>query len=161
MKSISLKAHWARTSALARGLTLAALAASAWALSTAATQAHARDNISWSIGIGSPGVAVGVSNYPPVYGNAYPVYEQRYPVYEERYPVYEERRPIYQRPIVVERRPVVVYPQPIYVQPRPYYRSNWGYGPRWGDREYGRGHRGHGHRGGRDWDDDGDRRGHR
>lgn len=154
MKSISLKAHWARTSALARGLTLAALAASAWALSTAATQAHARDNISWSIGIGSPGVAVGVSNYPPVYGNAYPVYE-------ERYPVYEERRPIYQRPIVVERRPVLVYPQPIYVQPRPYYRSNWGHGPRWGDREYGRGPRGHGHRGGRGWDDDGDRRGHR
>lgn len=154
MKAFSLKAHWARTSALARGLTLAALAASAWAMSTAATEAQARDNISWSIGIGSPGVAVGVSNYPPVYGNAYPVYE-------ERYPVYEERRPIYQRPIVVERRPVVVYPQPIYVQPRPYYRSNWGHGPRWDDRRYGHGHRGHGHRGGRGWDNDDDRRGHR
>ena len=161
MKTASLKAHWARTSALARGLTLVALAASAWALSTAATQAHARDNISWSIGIGSPGVAVGVSNYP-VYVNRYPVYEERYPVYEERYPVYQERRPIYQRPIVVERRPVVVYPQPIYVQPRPYYRSNWGHGPRWDDRGYGHGHRKHGHRGGRDWDDDdGGRRGHR
>jgi hypothetical protein len=154
MKTMSLKAHWARTSALVRGFTLVALAASAWALSTAATQAHARDNISWSIGVNSPGVAVGVSNYPPVYVN-------RYPVYEERYPIYEERRPIYQRPIVVERRPVVVYPQPIYVQPRPYYRSNWGHGPRWGDRPYGHGHRGHGHRGGRGWDNDGDRRGHR
>ncbi|MDP3166074.1 MAG: hypothetical protein Q8N06_11575 [Hydrogenophaga sp.] len=159
MKTPSLSAHWARTSALARGLTLAALAASAWAMSTVATQAHARDNISWSIGVNSPGVAVGVSNYPPMYGN-------RYPVYEERYPVYEERRPIYQRPIVVERHPVMVYPQPIYVQPRPYYRSNWGHGPRWDDRRYGHGHRGHGHghghRGGRGGDDDdGGRRGHR
>lgn len=155
MKTASLKAHWARTSALARGLTLAALAASAWAMSTAATQAQARDNISWSIGIGSPGVAVGVSNYPQ------PVYVNRYPVYEERYPVYEERRPIYQRPIVVQPRPVVVYPQPVYVQPRPYYRAGWGHGPRWDDRRYGHGHRKHGHRGGRDWDDDDGRRGHR
>ncbi len=154
MKTASLKTHWARTSALARGLTLVALTASAWVASTAATLAHARDNISWSIGIGSPGVAVGVSNYPPVYGHAYPVYE-------ERYPVYQERRPIYQRPIVVHPRPVVVYPQPVYVQPRPYYRSNWGHGPRWDDRRYGHGHRKHGHRGGRDWDDDDGRRGHR
>lgn len=146
MKTASLKAHWARTSALARGLTLAALAAGAWALSTAATQAHARDNISWSIGIGSPGVSVGVSNYP-VYGHAYPVYE-------ERYPVYVERRPIYQRPIIVQPRPVVVYPQPVYVKPRPYYRAGWGHGPRWDDRRHGHGHRHHGHRGH-------DRRGHR
>ncbi|WP_291081003.1 hypothetical protein [Hydrogenophaga sp.] len=140
MKTLSLKAHWARTSALARGLTLAALAASAWAMSTVATPAQARDNISWSIGVHSPGVAVGVSNYPPVYGS-------RYPVYEERYPVYEERRPIYHRPIAVYPHPVMVYPQPIYVQPRPYYRSNWGHSPRWDDRRHGHGHRGHGHRG--------------
>lgn len=156
MKTASLKAHWARTSALARGLTLAALAASAWAMSTAATEAQARDNnISWSIGIGSPGVAVGVSNYPQ------PVYVNRYPVYEERYPVYQERRPIYQRPIIVQPRPVVVYPQPVYVQPRPYYRAGWGHGPRWDDRRHGHGYRKHGHRGGRDWDDDNGRRGHR
>lgn len=156
MNTSPLQAPWARTSALARGLTLAALAASAWALSSVATQAHARDNnLSWSIGVTSPGVAVGVSNYPPVY-------VERYPVYEERYPIYEERRPIYQRPIVVERRPVVVYPQPIYVQPRPYYRAGWGDGPRWDERRWGHGHRGHGHWGGRGWDDDdGDRRGHR
>jgi len=153
MKTASLKAHWARTSALARGLTLAALAASAWAMSTVATPAQARDNISWSIGIGSPGVAVGVSNYPQ------PVYVNRYPVYEERYPVYQERRPIYQRPIIVQPRPVVVYPQPVYVQPRPYYRAGWGHGPRWDDRRYGHGKRHHGHRG-HDRGDDG-RRGHR
>lgn len=156
MKTTSIKAHWARTSALARGLSLAALAAGAWAISAAATQAHARDNnISWSIGIGSPGVP----SYP-VYSNRYPVFEERYPVYEERYPVYEERRPIYQRPIIVQPRPVVVYPQPFYVQPRPYYGAGWGHGPRWDDRRHGHGHRGHGYRGGRDWDDD-DRRGHR
>lgn len=158
MKTSSLKAHWARTSAWARGLSLAALATGAWAVSTVATQAHARDNnLSWSIGVSSPGVAVGVSNYPPVYGSPYPVYE-------ERYPVYEERRPYYQRPIVVQPRPVVVYPQPVYVQPRPYYRAGWGYGPRWDDRRYGHGHRHrhHGHRDGRGWDDDdGGRRGYR
>lgn len=142
MKTVPLSAHWARTSAWARGLSLVALAASAWALSTAASQAHARDNnISWSIGLSSPGVAVGVTNGP--------VYVERYPVYEERYPVYVERRPVYQRPIVVERRPVVVYPQPVYVAPRPYYRAGWGYGPRWEGRGYGHrhGHGGH-HRGG-------------
>lgn len=153
MKTLSLKAQWARTSALARGLTLAALAASAWAMSTVATQAHARGDVYWSIGVNSPGVAVGVSNAPPVYVN-------QYPVYEERYPVYRERRPVYQRPIVVQPRPVVVYPQPIYVQPRPYYRAGWGHGPRWDDRRHGHHKRHHGHRGGRDWDDDG-RRGHR
>lgn len=159
MKSMSLTTHWARTSALARGLTLAALAASAWAMSVMATQAHARDNISWSIGIASPGVAVDVSNYP-VYVNRYPVYVNRYPVYEERYPIYEERRPVHQRPIVVHPRPVVVYPQPVHVYPRPYYRAGWGHGPRWDDRRHGHHKRHHGHRDWRDRDDD-DRRGHR
>ncbi|MBX3611099.1 MAG: hypothetical protein KF871_14505 [Hydrogenophaga sp.] len=115
---------------MAKGLGVLALAASAWALSGTATQAHARDDIQWSIGVNTPGVSVGVSNAPTVvYG---------YPHYG--YPVYSAP------PAVVYSRPVVVYPRPVVVQSYPVY-----VGPRWEGRRHG--HR-HGHRhGGRGWDD--------
>ena len=84
---------------------------------------HARDNVSFSVGIGAPGVAV--SN------NAYPVYSQ--PVYTQ--PVYVQPRPVYvqPQPVYIQLRPVYVQPAPVYVQPAPVY--------------YARPH-GHGHHGG-------------
>lgn len=108
----------------AKGLAMIALAAGGWAL---AGSAQARD-VYWSIGVNSPGVAVGVSNAPPPVVYSYPSYG---------YPVYEPR------PVVVYPRPVVVQSYPVY--PAPYY----GYRDdrRWHKHRHG--HR-HGHRG---WDD--------
>lgn len=78
---------------LSVALTFGALA---WAFSA---PAQARDNVYWSVGIGSPGVDVSV-------GNAVPVYVQPQPVY-------------------VQPRPLYVQPPPVYVQPWPpyYYRE--------------------------------------
>jgi hypothetical protein len=90
-----------------------ALVVAAWGLSTAASQAQARDNVYWSVGVNSPGVAVGVSNAPPVvYG----------------YPVYDPR------PVVVYPRPVVVAPQPVYYGPPAY---------RWEERRHRKWHKRH------------------
>ena len=100
--SLSLLTAWRRSSGLARGLAIAALAASGWALSAGATAAHARD-VYWSVGVESPGVSVGVSNAPPprVVVHPRPVYVEQAPVvvYADRY------RP---RPVYVERAPVVI-----------------------------------------------------
>lgn len=82
--------------------------------------AQARDNVSFSVGIGVPGVAVGVTN-------AYPVYQQ--PVYVQPAPVYYQPAPVYYRPA-----PVYYQPAPVYVAPQPVY--------------YGRPHGWHGHHGG-------------
>jgi hypothetical protein len=118
MKTLSLNTYWKRTSAVARGLTLATLAAGAWALSAGLTQAHASD-VYWSVGIQQPGVSVGVSNAPPVVVHQYPGVRHR--------PVV-----VYQQPVVVHQpyqyvRPVVVAPQPVYYQ-------SYGHAPRWDDR---------------------------
>lgn len=78
--------------------------------------AQARDNVSFSVGIGVPGVQVGVTNAYPVYSQ--PVYVQPAPVYIQPQPVYVQPRPYYYGP-----------PQVVYVQP--------GYRPGW--------RRGHGH----------------
>ncbi len=136
MKALSFTTAWSRSSGWARGLTIATLAAGAWALSGIATQAQARGNdVYFSIGVNTPGVAVGVSNAPPVY-------------YAPR-PVYHAPRPIYYAP-----PPVYYVPPPAYYAPRPIYRSQWGHGPRFDDRRHGHGH---GHRGGHR----GHRHGHR
>lgn len=84
-----------------------------------APAAHARSDVVWSVGIGAPGVAVGVSN-------AYPVYTAPQPVYVQPAPVYVQPRPVYYQPA------------PVYVQPAPVY---WGPPPRWHH------HRHHHHRG--------------
>lgn len=129
MKALSFNTAWSRSSGWARGLTIATLAAGAWALSGIGTQAQARGgDVYWSIGVNSPGVAVGVSNAPPVY-------------YAPR-PVYHAPRPIYYAP-----PPVYYVPPPAYYAPRPIYRSQWGHNPRWDDRRHGYGHRDRGHRG--------------
>ncbi|KPU93900.1 hypothetical protein APR50_26030 [Variovorax paradoxus] len=83
----------------------------------AATSASARGDVSWSIGVGVPGVpGVSVGVGAPAY---YPA-----PVYAPPAPVYYAPPPVYYRPA------------PVYYAPPAYY------GPRY----YGRGYyRGHGH----------------
>ena len=133
MNTQTLKTPWSRTSALARGLSIATLAAGAWALSAMGSQAHARSDVHWSIGVNTPGVVVGVSNAPPVYYGPPPVYYGPPPVYYAPRPIYYAPRPIYYGP------------PPVYYAPRPVYRSGWGPAPRWDGRRYDRhDHRGHG-----------------
>ncbi len=86
------------------------LAAGALALGAlgSAGMAQARD-VYWSVGVGSPGVAIGVGNAPPAY-YAPPVYMQPAPVY-------------------VQPRPVYVQPHPVYMQPPAYYGPPRGYRP--------------------------------
>ena len=69
--------------------------------------AQARDNVQFSVQIGSPG-------YLPSY--AYPVYSQPQVVYAQPQVVYVQPQPVYVQP-----RPVYVQPQPVYVQPAPVY----------------------------------------
>lgn len=94
--------------------------------------AHARSDVSFSVGVSTPGVVIGVSNAYPVYTS--PAYGyQPQPVYVQPQPVYVQPAPIYRpRPIYVQ--------QPVYVAPPMYYRG----GP--SHRHAGHGHRGHGHR---------------
>lgn len=132
MKTLSLSTHWHRTSALARGLALSALAASAWALSAGWSPAQARD-VYWSVGIQQPGVVLGVSNAPPV------VVPQYVPPPKHR---------VQQPPVVVYGPPVWVHAphrsvQPVVVVPQPVYVQNWGHGPRWDERRERRHHRRH------------------
>ncbi|UUZ76477.1 hypothetical protein LP414_01795 [Polaromonas sp. P1(28)-13] len=84
--------------------------------------AQARDDVYWSVGVGSPGVAVNVGNAFPVYAPA-PVYIQPAPVYVQPAPVYVQPRPYYQS--------YYGQPQVVYVQPG--YRHGW-------HKKHGRGH---------------------
>ena len=90
----------------------------------AAGMAQARSDVFWSVGVGSPGVAIGVGNLPP-------------PVYVQPRPVYVQPRPVYYGP-----------PPAHYAPPRVVYRPGPGY--YWGDghhRKHRKHHRRHG-----DWD---------
>ena len=75
-----------------------------------AGSAQARDNVYWSVGVGTPGAVVNVGNVGSVYPQ--PVYVQPQPVYVQPAPVYVQPRPVYVRP-----RPVYVQPQPVYLAP--------------------------------------------
>ena len=101
--------------------------------------AQARDNVYWSVGVGSPGVGVNV-------GNAYPVYIQPQPIYVQPAPVYIQPQPVYIQP-----RPSYFYGQPqvVYVQPAPYI---W-------NRDHERGHESH-HGHGGNWNRSGSDRGY-
>ena len=96
--------------------------------------AQARDNVQFSVQIGSPG-------YSPAY--AYPVYSQPQVVYAQPQVVYTQPQPVYVQP-----RPVYLQPAPVYYQGAPrYYRPapvTYGYpsGPPRGF--HGRGHGNHG-----------------
>lgn len=142
-----------RTSAWARGLAAVSLVAGAWALSTAANEAQARD-VYWSVGVNGPGVTIGASNAPVVVHQPPAYYYDPRPVVVQPAPVYYHRPP-----------PAVVYGPPVvYAPPRPVVISGYGHWRdrpgRWDDDRRGHGHRhghGHGHRNHRDWDDDGRR----
>ncbi|MBW7833167.1 MAG: hypothetical protein H3C29_08110 [Simplicispira suum] len=94
------------------------------ALAASAGVAQARDNVSWSIGVGVPGVVVGASN------NYYPGYVYRAPA-----PVYYAPPPVYYAP----PRPVY-YAPPVVYSPPPYYGGRY-----YRDRDDRRGHRHHRH----------------
>jgi PXPV repeat (3 copies) len=126
----------AKRSAIIAGAT-AALAIAAMGF---ASSAEARGDVSFSVGVGLPGVAVGVSNAYPVYGGyPQPVYVQPAPVYVQPRPVYVQPAPVYYEP-----PPVYYRPRPVYVQPAPVY--------------YERPHGWHGRHGGYYRDRDGDGR---
>ncbi|MCJ7798770.1 MAG: hypothetical protein MUP33_03265, partial [Polaromonas sp.] len=63
----------------------AALAVAAMGFAGAA---QARDDVFWSVGVGSPGVSLNVGNAPPVYVQPQPVYVQPAPVYYQPRPVF-------------------------------------------------------------------------
>lgn len=134
-------------SALVRGLSVAALAAVAWALSAMGSQAHARD-VYFSVGVDAPGISVGVSNARrPAVVYERPIVYERPVYYDQPEVVYERPQVIYQRPTVVYQRPQVVYERPrvVYERPVVVYRPAYGYRgyDRYDDR---RDHRHHGHR---------------
>lgn len=112
----------ARSSALARGLTLATLAAGAWALSAGQVHARGINDVYWSIGVQQPGVSVGVSNAPPprpviIHQPAPVVIHQPYP---------------YVQPVVVHQP--YPYVRPVVVHTHPGYYPGWGDDRRWDDR---------------------------
>ena len=82
----------------------AASAGLALALMVGAGTAQARSDVYWSVGVGAPGVALGVGNAAPVY------YAPPAPVYYTPAPsvYYAPPRPVYYAP------PAVAYPQPRY-----------------------------------------------
>ncbi len=98
----------------------------------ASMSAQARDNVYWSVGIGAPGVSVGVGNAPPVYVQPAPVYVPP-PVYVAPRPVYVAPQPVYYAP-----RPVVVRPAPVYYGPRGHYKPRHKHHV---DHRRGKGHR--------------------
>ena len=96
------------TSAARRWLMASVAAALALVAIGFANNAQARDNVTFSVGIGVPGVVVGATN-------AYPVYSQPQVVYVQPQPVYIQPRPIYVQPA-----PVYYQPAPVYYSPQVY-----------------------------------------
>lgn len=89
--------------------------------------AQARENVYWSIGVGTPGAVVNVGNVGSVY-QPRPVYVQPQPVYVQPAPVYYQPRPVFVRP-----QPFYVAPQPVYYErPRGHYRHNRPHGGYYG-----------------------------
>ncbi len=82
--------------------------------------AQARDNVYWSVGVGTPGAVVTVGNARPIYQQ--PVYVQQQPVYVAPAPVYYQPAPVY-----YHAPPVVYAPQPVYYE-RPYRRHGRDHG---------------------------------
>ncbi|MGJ7485394.1 hypothetical protein ACSFA2_09050 [Variovorax sp. LT2P21] len=90
-----------------------------------ASAASARGDVSWSVGINAPGIALGVA--APTYYAPPPVYYAPPPVY------YRPAPPVYYRPA-----PVYYAPPPVYYRPAPgYYRGHGGYGGHGGHRHGG------------------------
>ncbi len=116
--------------------TAAAAATVALGLFGAAATAHAHGAVSWSIGLGVPGISVGAAS------GGYPAYYAPAPVYvQPPAPVYVAP-PV---PIYVAPRPVYYAPPPVYyAPPRPAYYYGGGYSwrhDRGGNGRFERGHR--------------------
>jgi hypothetical protein len=80
-----------------------AMAAFALLIGVAAYSASARaDDIYWSIGLGSPGVTIGMTNARPL-----PIFVQPQPqhYYVQPVPIYVQPRPVYQQGWAVQGRP--------------------------------------------------------
>ncbi len=122
MNIMTYRTAFARSSALARGLTLATLAAGAWALSAGQVHARGSNDVYWSIGVQQPGVSVGVSNAPP----------PRPVIIHQPAPVVIHQPYGYVQPVVIHQP--YPYVRPVVVHPRPVYYSGWRDGPRWDDR---------------------------
>jgi hypothetical protein len=127
----------------------------------AASVAQARSDVSWSIGIGLPGVQVYGGAPQPIYVQPAPVYYQPpSPVYYQPPPpvYYQPAPPVYYQPEPVYVRPAPVYYQPqpvVYARPPVYYQPPPVY-PQWGQRWQHRGwdddrRHGHGEGRGNDW----------
>jgi len=134
----------------------AAMAVLAVAAVGMASIAHARGDITWSIGISSPGVYLQPAS---VYVQPRTLYVHPGPVYLPPQPVYVQPRILYVQPAAVYLQPAPVYlqPAPIYVQPQAYGYSYYN-GPGWRRAEWERRQhwRHHNHHG-RGWDRDGPR----
>ena len=137
MKTLQLPSSGTARSAFAALATATVLVAGLCATNAA----QARD-VSWSVGIGAPGVSVGVSNgygyAPPAYVAA-PVYHYPPPVYVQPPPVYYAPRPVYYAP------PVVYAPRPNYYRGPGWDRRGNGHG--YGDRNHNGRHDRGDHRG--------------
>ena len=98
-----------------------------------AGSAQARDNVYWSVGVGTPGAVVNVGNV----GYPQPVYVQPQPVYVQPAPVYVRPQPVFVRP-----QPVYLAPEPVYYERhhRRHHRHNGGYYERDGRDGYGSGY---------------------
>ena len=133
MKTATMNvAPQARRSALMAGAA-AALAIAAMGFAGAA---DARDDVSFSVGIGVPGVNVGVTNaYPvysqPIYLEQQPIYVQPRSVYVQPAPIYYRQPPVYVQPAPVYYGPPTAYyrPAPVYYAPPVVYRPRVAYGP--------------------------------
>ncbi len=100
----------------AKSLVVAAVALGAVGL---ASVAHARTDVTFSIGVNAP-----YGYVQPAYGYAEPA-----TVYVDPQPVYVQPQPVY-----VEPQPVYLEPQPVYVQPRTVYYGHerrWEHRGRW------------------------------
>jgi hypothetical protein len=118
-----------------------AMAACALLIGVVAFSASARaDNIYWSVGLGSPGVTIGMTNARPL------------PIFVQPQHYYVQPATLYVHPGAIHAQPVPIYVQ----QPRPVYQQGWavqgrphGKGPkhdrRHDNRGHGRGQQGYGY----------------
>lgn len=124
-----------------RALTAAAVLVTGAMFGAASAQAG---HVSWSVGLGVPGVQVGMAApQRMVYVQPAPVFAPYQQVYVQPKPVYQQLQPVYQQSYPVYGQPQVVYYPPVY-------RTTWGQGygdhrhhhhHHDGDGEYGRGWR--------------------
>ena len=83
-----------------------------------ASAASARSDVSWSVGINTPGISLGVA--APTYYAPPPVYYAPPQVYAPPPVYYRPAPPVYYRPA-----PVYYAPPPVYYRPAPgYYRGH-------------------------------------